>query len=78
VVILAVVTLVVVRRLRRAISENVRRSWPDVGAALATLRSTRKLALLVLGRLPTELLFAIALGLFAGSLGCAISIAALP
>ena len=66
-----------VRRIRRTISENVRRWWPDVRAALATLRSTRKLALLVLGSLATELLFAIALGLFARSFGYDISIAEL-
>jgi uncharacterized protein (TIRG00374 family) len=47
----------------------VRRWWPDVRAALAALRASHKLALLLLGSLATELLFAIALGLFARAFG---------
>lgn len=76
-VLVAVLVVVAVRRLRRAIVENVRRWWPDVRTALSTLRSTDKLALLVLGSLATEVLFAIALGLFARSFGYDISIAEL-
>jgi glycosyltransferase 2 family protein len=76
-VLVTVAALAVVRRVRRAITANVRRWWPDVRASLATLRSPHKLALLVLGSLATEILFAIALGLFARSFGYGISIAEL-
>ena len=72
-----VVTFVLVRRLRDAIVERVRRWWPDVRAALAALRASHKLALLLLGSLATELLFAIALGLFARSFGAHVDLAEL-
>jgi uncharacterized membrane protein YbhN (UPF0104 family) len=77
VVLLAVATLVSVRRVRGAVADNVRRWWPDVRSALGALRSSNKLALLVLGSLATEVLFAIALGLFAQSFGYDISLAEL-
>ena len=64
----SILTLVLVRRLRDVIAAQVRRWWPDVRAALGALRASHKLALLVLGSLATELLFAIALGLFAREL----------
>jgi uncharacterized protein (TIRG00374 family) len=73
----AVLTCALVGRLRRAVAGQVRRWWPDVRAALTGLRSTRKLALLVLGSLATEVLFAVALGLFCRSFGYDISIAEL-
>jgi glycosyltransferase 2 family protein len=76
-VVAAVIVLTAVRRVRRAIVDNVRRWWPDVRGALGALRSTRKLALLLLGSLGTELLFAISLGLFARSFGYDISLAEL-
>src|SRR5262249_37518037 len=41
--------LVVVRRLRHAIAERVRRWWPDVRATIVSLRASHKLALLLLG-----------------------------
>jgi uncharacterized membrane protein YbhN (UPF0104 family) len=63
------VLLVVLRRIRTAIADRVRRWWPDVRASLAALRAAHKLALLLLGNLATELLFATALGLFARSFG---------
>ena len=69
--------LVLVRRLRDAIVERVRRWWPDVRASLAALRASHKLALLLLGSLATELLFAIALGLFARSFGSHVDLAEL-
>jgi uncharacterized membrane protein YbhN (UPF0104 family) len=69
--------LALVRRLRRAIVENVRRWWPEVRSALAGLRASNKLALLVLGSLATEVLFAVALGLFARGFGYDISLAEL-
>jgi uncharacterized membrane protein YbhN (UPF0104 family) len=62
-------TLVGVRRFRTAIVERIRGWWPDVRAALAAIRAAHKLALLLLGSLATELLFAVALGLFARSFG---------
>jgi uncharacterized protein (TIRG00374 family) len=77
VVLLVVVVVAAVRRARRAIVENVRRWWPDVRDALRALRASNKLALLVLGSLATEVLFAIALGLFARSFGYDVSLAEL-
>jgi uncharacterized protein (TIRG00374 family) len=76
-VVAAVVAVVVVRRIRRAIVDNVRRFWPEIRRALGALRSSDKLALLILGSLGTEVLFAIALGFFARSFGYQISIAEL-
>ena len=64
-----VLVVVLVRRLRDAIVERVRRWWPDVRASLVALRASHKLGLLLLGSLATELLFAIALGLFARAFG---------
>jgi uncharacterized membrane protein YbhN (UPF0104 family) len=69
----AVVTLV--RRLRAAITERVRRWWPDVRATLASLRAGNKLGLLLGGSLATEVLFAIALGVFANAFGYDVSLA---
>jgi uncharacterized membrane protein YbhN (UPF0104 family) len=77
IVVVGVVVLVAVRRIRRGIADNVRRWWPDVRRSLDGLRATDKLALLVFGSLATEVLFAIALGLFAQSFGYTISIAEL-
>jgi uncharacterized membrane protein YbhN (UPF0104 family) len=65
----SIVLLVVIRRIRVAIADRVRRWWPDVRTSLAALRKSHKLALLLFGNLATELLFATALGLFARSLG---------
>jgi uncharacterized membrane protein YbhN (UPF0104 family) len=65
----SIAILVVVRRIRDSIVDRVRRWWPDVRASLAALRASHKLALLVLGSLATEVLFAVALGLFARSFG---------
>jgi glycosyltransferase 2 family protein len=76
-VVASAVVLVAVRRLRDAIVVNVRRWWPEVRSAVAGLRASSKLALLVLGSLATEVLFAVALGLFARSLGYEISLAEL-
>jgi len=76
-VVVAVLAVVAVGRVRRAIVDNVRRFWPDVRAALGALRSMKKLALLVFGSIGTEVLFAIALGLFARAFGVHISIAEL-
>jgi glycosyltransferase 2 family protein len=72
-----VVTAVAVRRIREAIAGRVKGWWPDVRAALSALRASHKLALLVLGSLGTEILFAVALGLFARSLGGHVNIAEL-
>jgi uncharacterized membrane protein YbhN (UPF0104 family) len=72
-----VATFVIVRRLREAIVARIRRWWPDVRASLAALRASHKLALLLLGSLATELLFAIALGLFARSFDAHVNLAEL-
>jgi glycosyltransferase 2 family protein len=73
----SVLVLAAVRRLRAAIVGNVRRWWPEVRSALAGLRASNKLALLVLGSLATEVLFAVSLGLFARSLGYDVTLAEL-
>jgi glycosyltransferase 2 family protein len=49
----------------------------EVKSAIANLRAAHKLALLVLGSVATEILFATALGLFARSLGYELSLAEL-
>jgi uncharacterized protein (TIRG00374 family) len=72
-----VVVLAVVSRIRRLIVDQARRWWPDVRTALAALRASNKLALLVFGSVGTELLFAVALGLFARGFGYDISLAEL-
>jgi len=64
-----VLVVALVRRLRGAIADRNGRWWPDVRASLAALRASHKLALLLLGSLATELLFATALGLFARAFG---------
>jgi glycosyltransferase 2 family protein len=76
-VLVAIAGVLVVRRIRTAIADNVRRWWPDVRLSLSGLRGSNKLALLVLGSLATELLFAIALGLFARSFGYDVTLAEL-
>jgi len=77
---LAVATVLIValvRRVRDAIMGQVHRWWPDVRTALAALRASNKLALLVFGSLGTEILFALALGLFAQAFGYDLSLAEL-
>ncbi len=76
-VLVVVVVLTVVRRIREGITERVRRWWPDVKATLSGLRASHKLGLLVFGSVGTEVLFAIALGLFARGFGYDVSIAEL-
>jgi uncharacterized membrane protein YbhN (UPF0104 family) len=73
-VVAALLIVAVVRRVRQAIVDNVRRWWPDVRRSLDGLRSSHKLVLLLLGNLGAELLFASALGLFARSFGYHITI----
>ncbi len=68
---------VAVRRIREAIADRVRRWWPDVQASLLALRASHKLALLLLGSVATEVLFATALGLFARSFGSHVDLAQL-
>ncbi len=77
IVVASVVVLTVVSRIRRLIVDQARRWWPDVRSALASLRASQKLALLVFGSVGTELLFAVALGLFARGFGYEISLAEL-
>ncbi len=70
----AVGALVLVRRIRGAIVDRVRRWWPDVKATLVSLRAGNKLGLLLGGSLATEVLFAVALGVFANAFGYDISL----
>jgi uncharacterized membrane protein YbhN (UPF0104 family) len=77
IVVVAVAVLVTIPRLRNAIRERFSQWWPDVKKTLAALRGGNKLAQLVLGSLAAELLFAIALGLFARSFGYDLSLAEL-
>ena len=72
VVVLLVVVLV--RRIRRTIVERVRIWWPQMRSGLDALRNPVKITMLLGGNLATELLFAIALGLFTRSLGYPISL----
>jgi uncharacterized membrane protein YbhN (UPF0104 family) len=76
-VVVSVLVVLLVRRVRDTILVNVRRWWPEVRAALAGLRASNKLTLLILGSIATEVLFAIALGLFARSLGYDLTLAEL-
>ncbi len=64
-----VVAVAFVPRLRLLVIGRLQTWWPQVRSALGTLRSSNKLALLVFGSLATEILFAVALGLFALGLG---------
>jgi uncharacterized membrane protein YbhN (UPF0104 family) len=73
-VVATVVVAVAVRPVRTAISERVRRWWPDVRAALRNLRASNKLGLLIGGNLGKEVLFAVALGVFARGFGYDISL----
>jgi uncharacterized membrane protein YbhN (UPF0104 family) len=75
--VLCVVVVLLARRFRAAITERVRRWWPDVRTTLAAIRASHKLALLLLGSLATEVLFAVALGLFARSFGAHVDLAEL-
>jgi uncharacterized protein (TIRG00374 family) len=69
--------LALVWRIRHAITDRVRRWWPDVKSTLLSLRSSHKLALLVLGSLATEILFAVALSMFTRAFGYDLSLAEL-
>ncbi len=77
VVLASIVFLALVPRVRRLIVGQVSRWWPDVRSALGALRASHKLALLVFGSVGTELLFAVALGLFARGFGYDLSLAEL-
>ena len=77
IVIVAIAVLVTIPRLRAAIRERFSQSWPDVKATLSTLRAGNKLAQLVLGSLAAEILFAVALGLFARGFGYDLTLAEL-
>lgn len=70
-----VAILALVRRIRSAVVERARRWWPDVKETLRSLRAGNKLGLLLGGSLLTELLFAIALGVFANAFGYDVSLA---
>jgi len=73
----SIAVLVTIPRLRNAIRERFSQWWPDVKSTLASLRGGGKLAQLVLGSLGAEILFALALGLFARGFGYDLSLAEL-
>jgi len=73
-VVAAIAAAAMVRRVRTAVLDRVRRWWPEARAALAALRSSNKLVLLLAGSIATEILFAVTLGLFALALGTRIGI----
>ena len=77
IVVTSVAVLVTIPRLRAAIRERFSQWWPDVKATLASLRGGNKLAQLVLGSLGAEILFAVALALFARGFGYDVSLAEL-
>jgi len=70
----SILVVTLVSRIRNAIRDAVRRFWPDVRRALGALRASGKLAQLLLGSLGTEVLFALALGLFAQAFGYDVSL----
>ena len=72
--VLAVVAAAFVGRVRRIVAERLERWWPEVRGALGALRSSNKLVLLLIGSVTTEVLFAIALGMFAFALGTRVSL----
>ena len=74
---LVVVGLLAVRRVRRALRERIGQWWPEVRATLGSLRAGNKLGLLIGGSIAAEILFAIALGLFALALGTQVGLAQL-
>lgn len=73
-IVLAIAAAALVPRIRNAILGRVRAWWPEVRTALAALRSSNKLVLLLAGTLATEVLFAVTLGLFALGLGTRIGL----
>jgi len=66
-----------VRRIRRALRERIGQWWPEVRSTLGSLRAGNKLGLLIGGSVAAEILFAIALGLFAFALGTQVGLAQL-
>jgi len=72
-----VVAVAFVGPIRRLIVGRVRGWWPDVRVALAGLRASNKLGLLLGGNLAAVVLLAIALGLTARALGYHVTLAEL-
>ncbi len=72
--VVALLVVVLVGPIRRAIVGRIRTWWPQIRTSLHTLRSPRKLMLLIGGNIATEILFATALGLFTRGLGYPISL----
>jgi uncharacterized membrane protein YbhN (UPF0104 family) len=67
--VVAVGAVLAVRRVRAAIRERIGAWWPEVREALRSLRAGNKLAMLIGGSVAAEILFAVALGMFAYALG---------
>jgi uncharacterized membrane protein YbhN (UPF0104 family) len=68
------VAIAVSSRLRQRVMEPLRHWIPQIRDTFRTLRSPVKLTQMILGNVAAELLFAIALGLFAHALGSTISL----
>ena len=71
----AVLVVTLVSRIRRAITDRVRRWWPEVRESVAGLRGSQKLGLLIGGSIATEFLCATALGVFARAFGFDVGLA---
>jgi uncharacterized protein (TIRG00374 family) len=72
-----VAVVLLVGRIRRAIVDRLKTWWPQIRQALAALRQSNKLALLLGGSLLTEILFATSLGLIARGFGYSLPLTAL-
>jgi len=72
VVIACVGVFALVPRLRHAITDRVRRWWPDIRETLGTLRTPNKIGLVLVANVATEVLWASTLGLFAHAFGSSI------
>jgi glycosyltransferase 2 family protein len=69
IVVVAAIVIVLVPRFRRSVASHLKTWWPEVTGSLKALRASHKLPLLIGGKAATEILFAMALGVFAVSLG---------
>jgi uncharacterized membrane protein YbhN (UPF0104 family) len=73
----AVIGALLIRRIRTAIVDRLRTWGPQVRRSFGALRQSNKLLFLLGGNLATEIVFAIALGMFARGFGYHIPLTAL-
>ncbi len=74
-IVVVVVAVVLVRRVRHLVVEWAKRLGTEVMAVLRGLQSPRRLALLLGGNLTSEVLFTVAIGLFARAMGTSVPFA---